>query len=53
MTVQRSEPPQTTEFEIEINRKTGKETGFNFMEYKGYGVLVTEIVCSFISYQTV
>lgn len=44
MLVQRSDPPQTQELDIDINRKAGKETGFNFIEYKGYGVLVTEIV---------
>lgn len=44
MTVHRSEPCPTTEVDIEITRKPGKEIGIGFVECKDYGVLVTDIV---------
>lgn len=49
MTVHRFDPLPTTEVEIEITRKAGKETGFGFIECKDYGVLVTDIVCYIFS----
>lgn len=44
MTVHRSNPAPTSEMEIDISKKPGKEVGFSFIECKDYGVLVTEIV---------
>lgn len=44
MTVHRTEPLSTTEIDIDISKKPGKETGFSYIECKDYGVLVTEIV---------
>lgn len=51
MTVHRSDPPPTAEIDIDITRKAGKETGFNFIEYKNYGILVTEIVSLSVSWR--
>lgn len=44
MTVHRTDPLSTTEIDIDISKKPGKETGFSYIECKDYGVLVTEIV---------
>lgn len=45
MTVYREDPLATSEVNIDIARKPGKEIGFNYVECKDYGVLVTDIVC--------
>lgn len=44
MTVHRAEPLPSSEIDIDISKKPGKETGFSYIECKDYGVLVTEIV---------
>lgn len=44
MTVHRTEPLGTIEIDIDISKKSGKETGFSYIECKDYGILVTEIV---------
>lgn len=52
MTVHRAEPLPSSEIDIDISKKAGKETGFSYIEYKDYGVLVTEIV-SFVPLNTI
>lgn len=49
MTVHRSEPCPTTEIDIEITRKPGKEVGIGFVECKYYGILVTDIVAGSVT----
>lgn len=49
MTVYRSEPSPTTEIDIEITRKPGKEIGIGFIECKEYGILVTDIVAGSVA----
>ena len=44
MLVLRNEPSHTTEFEVDISKKAGKEIGLGFAEIKDYGLTVTEIV---------
>lgn len=52
MTVHRAVPLSTTEIDIDISKKPGKETGFSYIECKDYGVLVTEIVCFYLFHKT-
>lgn len=44
MTVFRAEPSTTSEVDIEITKKAGKDIGIGFIECKDYGILVTEII---------
>lgn len=49
MAVYRSEPSPTTEMDIEIARKAGKDFGIGFIECKDYGILVTDIVAGSVT----
>ena len=44
MTIYRADPIDLKEMDVDITKKSGKDTGMGFAECKDYGIYVTEIV---------
>jgi len=49
LTVYRADPPETTRFEVDLIKKSGKDLGIAFTERNGGGLLISELV-SYIIY---